>query len=67
MRGSWPHLVQFSPYSTSSKDVLVLEADQANCVDIIKLVEKDQAEEERESRTSEFELRAKNIGITEAK
>ena len=36
-------------------------------MDIIKLVEDDKAEEERELRAAEFELRAKNIGITEAK
>ena len=51
--------------STSSKEVL--KADQADYVDITKLVEEDKAEEERESRAAEFELRAKNIGITEAK
>ena len=43
-----------------------LEVYQANYVDIIKLVE-DKAEEERESRAAEFELRAKNIGVTKAK
>ncbi|PUU74415.1 hypothetical protein B9Z19DRAFT_1133339 [Tuber borchii] len=32
----------------------------------VKLVE-DNAEEERKSRAAEFELRAKNMGITEAK
>ena len=52
-------------HKTSSKEVL--EVDQANYVDIVKLVEEDKAEEERESRAAEFELRAKNIGITEAK
>ena len=31
------------------------------------MVEDDKTEEERESRASEFELRAKNLGITEAK
>ena len=36
-------------------------------MDIIKLVEDGKAEEEKELRTGEFELRAKNIRITEAK
>ena len=53
-------------HNTSPKEVL--EADQDNYVNIVKLVEEeDKAEEERESRAAEFELRAKNIGITEAK
>ncbi|PUU74413.1 hypothetical protein B9Z19DRAFT_1196254 [Tuber borchii] len=51
-------------HSTSLEEVL--EVDQANYVAIDKLVE-DSAEEERKSRASEFELRAKNMGITEAK
>jgi len=32
---------------------------------MIKLVEASRAEEERKSRTAEFELRAKDMGITE--
>ena len=41
--------------------------DQANYVDIIKAVEDSKAERERQSRAAEFELRAKDMGITEAK
>ena len=52
-------------YGTSPKEVL--EVGQANYTDIIKLVEGNKTEEERESRVAEFELRAKNIGVTEAK
>ncbi|PUU84249.1 hypothetical protein B9Z19DRAFT_1118131 [Tuber borchii] len=57
--GSTPSL------NTSPKEVP--EVGQANYADIIKLVEDDKAEEERESRAAEFELRAKNMGITEMK
>ena len=51
-------------YNISPKEVL--EVGQANYTDVIKLVEDDKAEEERQSRASEFELRAKSLGITEA-
>ncbi|PUU72821.1 hypothetical protein B9Z19DRAFT_1136612 [Tuber borchii] len=52
-------------HNTGPKEVL--EVDQADYVDIIKLIEDDKVEEERESGAAEFELRAKNISITEAK
>ena len=52
-------------HNTSPKEVL--EVDQANHVDIIKLVENGDTEQARESRATEFELRAQNMGITEAK
>ncbi|PUU72861.1 hypothetical protein B9Z19DRAFT_1136520 [Tuber borchii] len=52
-------------HNTSPKEVP--EVGQANYADKIKLVEDDKAEEERESRAAEFELRAKNMGITEMK
>ena len=64
MSGSWPHSVQ-PPHNPSPKEAL--EADQADYVDIIKLVEDDETEEEKQSRAAEFELRAKNMDITEAK
>ena len=40
---------------------------QANHIDITKLAEGSEAEEERRSRTIEFNLRAKDMGITEKK
>ncbi|PUU82330.1 hypothetical protein B9Z19DRAFT_1061935 [Tuber borchii] len=43
----------------------VLRVNQADYVGIIKLVEVTKAEEERNSRIAEFEVRAKNMGITE--
>ena len=44
----------------------VLEVNRADPVNIIKLVE-DNNEEEGNSRTGEFELRARSMGITEEK
>ena len=49
------------PHNASPKDVL--EVGQANYVDIIELVENNNADE-RELRTAEFELRARAMGIT---
>ena len=43
------------------------KVNQADHVDVIKLVEGNKAEEERKSRAAEFELRAKSVGITEEK
>lgn len=43
----------------------MLGVNQADYVGIIKLVEVTKAEEERNLRTAEFEVRAKNMGITE--
>ena len=43
------------------------EVNQANNLNIIKLVEVNKAEEERKSRATEFELHARNMGITEEK
>ena len=49
---------------STSPPTKVLEVNQAEHVDIIKLVENNKAEEERKLRTAEFEWRAKNVGIT---
>ena len=51
------------PQSPNPKEAL--GANQADYVGIIKLVEAIKAEEERNSRALEFEVRAKNMGITE--
>ena len=53
--------------SHNPNPVEVLEVNQADRVDIIKSVEGNRAEEERKSRAAGFELRAKNMGITEEK
>ena len=53
--------------SHSSNPKEVLEVNQADYVDVTKLVEGNRAEEERKWRTAEFELRAKDMGITEEK
>ena len=58
-------LGSISSHNTSLK--VVLEVDQANHVDIIKLVENSNTEEARKSRAAKFELRAQNMGITEAR
>ena len=42
----------------------MLEVNRADPVNIIKLTEDNNAEEERKSRIAEFELRAKSMGIT---
>ena len=42
----------------------MLEVNRANPVNIIKLAEDNNTEEAMNSRTAEFELRAKNMGIT---
>ena len=45
----------------------MLEANRADPVNIIKLAEDNNEEEERNSRNAEFELRARSMGITEEK
>jgi len=45
----------------------VLEVNQAAYVNVIKLIEDNRAEEESKSRTAKFELRGKDMGITEEK
>ena len=49
-------------HSPNSKEVP--EVNQADYVDVIKLVEDNRVEEERKSRTAGPELRARNMGIT---
>ena len=44
-----------------------MEVSQNDRVNIIKLAENNNSEPERKSRTAEFELRVKSMGITEEK
>ncbi|PUU72860.1 hypothetical protein B9Z19DRAFT_1166331 [Tuber borchii] len=67
LRGEMPHRYLKRHLKYPGLYGRVLEVGQANYVDIIKLVEDNKAEEERESRAAEFELRAKNMGMTDAK